>query len=114
MTSNIEMNFGCKLYQIKALVSFGNVEAGELGGYVESEENLSQTGDAWVYGNARVYGDAWVGGEIRVECGCFSGTIQEFEDAVAETHGDNIHAQTYKAAIQLAKIKFNKKESKEE
>ena len=57
-----------KLYRIKALVSFGVVVAGQLGGFVESEENLDQSlsgdaqvyGDAWVYGNAQVYGNARV------------------------------------------------------
>ena len=31
-----------------------NVKAGDLGGWVESEHNLSQDGDYWVGGNARV------------------------------------------------------------
>ena len=63
---------GTKLYQIKALKNFGNVIKGDLGGYVESEENLSQEGEAWVYnkakvyGQARVFGDAWVFGYARV------------------------------------------------
>ena len=38
--------FGKKLFRIKALVSFGDVSAGELGGFVEKEENLSNNGDA--------------------------------------------------------------------
>lgn len=33
--------FGKKLFRIRALVAFGDVEVGELGGYVEKEENLS-------------------------------------------------------------------------
>ncbi|HBO59690.1 MAG TPA: hypothetical protein DD624_07265, partial [Alphaproteobacteria bacterium] len=54
------------LYQIEAtrdLEKIG-VKKGDLGGYVESEDNLG--GDAWVsgdakvYGNAEVYGNAWV------------------------------------------------------
>ena len=57
---------GKKLFRIKALISFGSVEVGELGGYVEKEDNLAQTGDAWVSGNARVYGDAEVYGNARV------------------------------------------------
>ena len=63
---------GRKLYRIKALKDFRNVKAAEAGGYIESEQNLSQEGDAWVYGNARVYGnaqvygDAWVTGNARV------------------------------------------------
>ena len=51
---------GRTLFRIKALISFGNVKAGELGGYIEKEGNLSHEGDAWVCDNARVYGDAWV------------------------------------------------------
>lgn len=66
--------FGTKLFRIRALVEFGDVEAGELGGYVEKESNLGHDDNAWVYGdarvydNARVYGDAWVYGNARV-CG---------------------------------------------
>lgn len=60
--------FGKKLFRIKALVAFGNVEKGELGGFIEKEDNLSHGGDAWVSGDARVFGnaqasgDAWVSG----------------------------------------------------
>lgn len=35
---------------------------GALGGWIESEENLSQEGSCWVYGDARVYGNARVSG----------------------------------------------------
>ena len=70
----IEHWSGKKLYRIRALVSFGVVVAGQLGGFVESEKNLDQSlsGDAWVYGdaevsgNAEVSGDAWVSGDARV------------------------------------------------
>ena len=64
----IEIFGGKKLYRIKALVSFGVVVAGQLGGFVESEKNLDQSlsGNAWVYGDARVYGNAWVSGDARV------------------------------------------------
>ena len=47
----------------KAEVSFDYVAKGELGGYIEKEKNLSQEGDAWVSGDARVYGNAWVSGD---------------------------------------------------
>ena len=64
----IEHLSGRKLYRIRALVAFGAVVAGQLGGFVESEKNLDQSlyGDAWVYGDARVYGDAQVYGDARV------------------------------------------------
>lgn len=38
--------FGNKLFRIKALVAFGNVEKGELGGFIEKEDNLSHGGTA--------------------------------------------------------------------
>ena len=38
------------------------------GGWIESEDNLSQDGGAVVYGNAWAYGDAQVYGDARV-CG---------------------------------------------
>ena len=66
LTTNTKMRFGRKLFQIKALVSFGDVAAGDLGGYIEKEENLSHDGDAWVYGDAKVDGNAWVAGDARV------------------------------------------------
>ena len=66
LTAEFIEKWGKKLFRIKALISFGSVEAGELGGYVEKEDNLAQTGNAWVYGDARVSGDAWVYGDARV------------------------------------------------
>lgn len=60
------MFLGRKLFRIKALISFGNVRTGDVGGYIEKEENLSQSGDAWVSGNAEVYGNARVSGNARV------------------------------------------------
>jgi hypothetical protein len=60
------------LYRIQALKDFGDVKAGDLGGYVESEKNLSQydncwvADEAWVYGNARIFNDARVFGNARV------------------------------------------------
>ena len=71
---------GTVLHRIRALRAiprFG-VKAGELGGFIEGENNLSQDGDAWVfcnanvYGNAEVYdnskvsGDTWVFGNAKV------------------------------------------------
>lgn len=134
---------GVTLHRIKALIDFGDVKAGELGGYVEKEENLSQYGNAWVYrhakvfGNAYIYGNAWMcgnaqvssdadyiclkgfgsrnrnttmfrteNGNICVSCGCFIGTLQEFENKVKETHGNNKFAKEYLALVEAAKIHF--------
>ena len=54
LTTDSVVHFGRRLFRIKALVSFGNVSAGDIGGYIEKEENLSQSDNAWVYDNARV------------------------------------------------------------
>lgn len=74
LTTDTKMFFGRKLFRIKALISFGNITAGDLGGYVEKESNLSHDNNAWVYGNAKVYGDAnvcgdaWVSGDADYLC----------------------------------------------
>jgi hypothetical protein len=58
--------YGKELFQLKAKVSFGIVKKGELGGFVESEKNLSKDGSAWVSDDARVSGNAWVYGDAQV------------------------------------------------
>ena len=132
--------YGTALHRIKALKDFGNVKKGELGGYVESERNLSQEGNCWVYGNAEVYDNAEVCGNakvfgnadyitikglgskyrnttifrtkenIAVKCGCFYGTLAEFVDKVKETHGNSKFAKEYLALIDLVKIHFELEE----
>ena len=183
---------GHTLHRIKALRDFNYVKAGDLGGWVESEDNLSQYEKCWLYGdaivcgnariygdaivydnarvcdnaivhdNARVYGDAIVydnarvcdnaivygdarvygnarvcdnaivydtkdyciitgfgsrlstttffrckDDEIRVNCGCFNGTLDEFRDKVKETHKDNKYAKEYLLAIDMVKVHFS-------
>ena len=66
--------FGITLKRIRALVTIeGVVTAGDCGGWIQDEKNLSQASDnAWVSGyarvsdNARVSGDARVSGNARV------------------------------------------------
>ena len=41
-----------KLFRIRALQNFSGVKKGDTGGYVESENNLSQFNDCWVCGDA--------------------------------------------------------------
>ena len=206
LTDETKIFFGRTLHRIKATKDFEDVRAGELGGWIEKEENLSQDGNcwvdgnawvsgnasvwgnarvggsalvggsaqvsgsaqvggsalvggsaqvggnarvsdsarvggnAWVGGNARVWGSAWVSGnasvwgknhvlrispigsrddtvtfmrtkdhKIAVSVGCFYGSVDEFERAVLETHGNNEHAQAYKLAIELAKLRIDLK-----
>lgn len=70
---------GRTLQRIRALVDIANVvKAGELGGMIESEDNLSHKGASWicgyamvydnavVYDNAKVYGRARIHGEAKI------------------------------------------------
>ena len=72
LTTETKIVYGKTLYRIRALTSFATVKAGDLGGWIEKEENLAQEGDAWVSGdaqvsgNAQVFGDAHVSGDARV------------------------------------------------
>ena len=54
------------LHRIQAVRDFWCIKAGERGGYVESEANLSQEGYCWISGNAKVYGSAEVYGSAKV------------------------------------------------
>ena len=165
----ITIDNGKTLYRIRALVdieAFG-VTVGDLGGYIEKEENLSHSGNswvsdnakvyddavvydnAWVYGdavvcgnavacgNARIYGDASICGDaelnkvthvlmigpigsrtdtaiffrtkeniIKVVCGCFYGTIDEFLAQLKLTHRNNKYGHAYRLAVELAKAQI--------
>lgn len=48
------------LHRIKATKNFGNVKAGDLGGFIEFKENLSQIGTCWIAEHAQVYENAHI------------------------------------------------------
>ena len=58
---------GATLHQIQALKDFADVKAGDLGGWIEREENLSQESDCWVY-DAKVFSYRKINGNIKVSC----------------------------------------------
>lgn len=66
LTENVMDYNGRKIYQIKALKDFGDVKAGELGGWIGNEKNLSQSGNCWVSENAIVCDDALVRDNAQV------------------------------------------------
>ena len=166
--------FGAKLFQIKCTRKIKYADIGDLGGYIEKEDNLY--GDAWVFGYARVFGDARVSGDaqvsgnaqvygdaqvfgdaqvsgnaqvsgyarvfgdarvsndnehcgfdcfgsanrhthsyktksgkIEITCGCFRGSIEEFEKQIKETHRGNEFERQYMAIVEVIKIKFGLK-----
>ena len=49
---------GREVFRVKALKNFGNVKAGDVGGWVCSENNLSQEGDCWIYDDAKCLDNA--------------------------------------------------------
>lgn len=75
------------LHRIKALRNFGDVKKGDIGGFVESHENLSHDGDCWIYEDAKVFGNASVSGDAKVY-----GNASVYEHAIVYGHaqvGDN-------------------------
>ena len=89
LTSDFITNeYGFKLFRIRALVDLRSVKAGDLGGYVEKEGNLSHGGTAWIYDDACVYGDACVCDNAKVsakahvrDCAKISGNACVYGDA---------------------------------
>ncbi|WP_324019123.1 hypothetical protein [Aeromonas hydrophila] len=56
-----------KLYRIEALIDFNDIKKGDLGGWVESELNLSQDGLCWIYDeNSTVSDKAIVSGNAKI------------------------------------------------
>ncbi len=67
-TEETKVICGRKLHRIRALRDFNDVKAGDLGGFIEKEENLSHEGNCWVYNNAKVYDNAKIYGDAII-CG---------------------------------------------
>ena len=59
--------FDKTLKRIRVTRDIGDVKKGNLGGYIEKEENLSHGGDCWVGDDAKVYGDAEVYGSTNID-----------------------------------------------
>lgn len=95
LTGETLLDDGVKLHRIRAVRDFtlcngATVRAGELGGWLENDGNLSHLDSAWVFGNARVFG------------GCFSGTLEEFAARVEETHeGQALFLAQYRSMVQF-------------
>ena len=83
------------LFRIKALKDFNNVKKGDIGGYIQTENNLSHYGNCWIYDNAvicdnarvednaQVYGDAEVCGDAIV---CDNAVVRDY----AQVYGNAI------------------------
>ena len=118
LTNETKINaFGITLYRIECTLDIKWAKVGDKGGWVETEDNIN--GNAWVSGNAdyccfQSFGSAnrtttafkCKDGKIIVNCGCFSGNIEDFAKVVERTHGDSKYGREYKAMIELIKVKF--------
>ena len=114
---------GKVLHRIVCVTAFASVAVGDTGGWVESEKNLSQSGYAWVYGNACVYGDAevskssdyavykntwssmryftWTRSNDKWHVGCFFGTGEEL---IEKAYKDSkLSGDCYKAVVDMRK-----------
>ena len=54
------------VYRIQALRDFGDIKAGDFGGFLESENNLSHSGLCWVHEGATVLNDVQISGDLQV------------------------------------------------
>ena len=73
---------GHTLHRIRALKDFADVEAGDLGGFIESERNLSHEGNCWIYDDAKVYSEARVYDNAKVyDAATISGMAQVYGKA---------------------------------
>lgn len=64
-TNTYNMN-GKTLYRIIAIRNFGDIKKGEIGGFVESERNLSHNGNCWIHDDAKVYEKGKVYGDAQI------------------------------------------------
>lgn len=82
---------GHTLYRIRALKDFAGVRAGELGGYVEHEHNLSQYGNCWITTDSAVFNLAYVGDNALVRNSIMYGNAKalEYSKIIDTTMYDN-------------------------
>ena len=117
------------LYGIKALIDIPGrgVKAGDLGGYIQSENNLSQNGDCWVDGNGSVFDNGrvigngkvtdngWVAGYGRVtdnglvtDNGCVAGYGRVFGDAMIKKPSDILTISSLGSRNDTLTVLYNK------
>ena len=58
LTKFTKKYYGKTLHRIQAIKDFGNIEKGDMGGFVEYENNLSQYDNCWIFDKAMVMGNS--------------------------------------------------------
>ena len=116
---------GTVLHRIRALrdIPRYGVNAGDLGGLIEKYDNLSQDGDAWVSGDAKVsdnacvrgdalvFGNAWVYGDAEVNDNArVSGNALVFGNACVRGDADYmVIKNTWSSGMWFTYTRSNKK-----
>lgn len=78
---------GKTLHRIEALKDFADVKTGDLGGFVESYDNLSQEGDCWVYDEAKVMDHASIQHNAKVRnYATVQGHAKIWDSAIVQDH----------------------------
>lgn len=106
----IEKNIKGKHLFKNALVSGNALVYGDA--RVSGNASIEKTSDYLVIGPAKSSGrfttahkDSKIG--VRVNCGCFSGTVKEFSEAIEKTHKDNKeHLEQYRLFCQIIAFNF--------
>ena len=73
------------LHRIIAVRDFDDVKKGDLGGFIESERNLSHKGNAWVYDNAMAYDNAQIDDNAKIFNNAWHATMQKFVTTLGYT-----------------------------
>ena len=138
-TGETQTIYGTTLKRIRALraIERYNINAGDLGGWIESEKNLDQdsdarvSGDAWVSGDAQVYGNAWDKSPLyiqgskyslymatanKVACGCqiftFEGWHKHWREIAEKFNMSADEQAEYVSYFNLACDRYNKQKYK--
>ncbi|MDR3186552.1 MAG: hypothetical protein LBU04_07125 [Christensenellaceae bacterium] len=102
LTNEALWHRGRTLHRIRALKDFGYVKKGDLGGWIEIEENLSHVGKSWIANEAKVYDDAKVSGNAQViGKACVFNDAKVYENALV---GGNAHVYCIATIYGNAKV----------
>ena len=109
--TGIQHPVNARLHRIKALIDIlrWGVKAGDLGGYIQSENNLSQIGDCWVDGNGKVSDNGSVTGYgLVTDNGRVTGYGKVFGDAVIKKPSDILTISSLGSRNDTITVLYNK------
>lgn len=95
---------GCRLYQIEAVRDFDHIKKGTLGGYIQSEENLSHEGNCWIDVESRVLDHARVQDDAAIRSSIISlnavikgtsGVVDSYVYGCAVISGNSFVSESY-------------------